>query len=286
MKPGVYTIFLTIKRPFRWRALGILVLLLFLANLAGIPLLRATNAPIEPVWQWGVYTVITAVLIGLGLYLGSRIGLGAPLIEGLLHRDEIGDWTCSVLAWGLLSAIAGSLVILPMNLNANPEQYPASWQLILASIKAGVMEEIMMRILLMSFFAWLGSLVSKTSDGRPTRAVYWVAIVLCALLFGWSHVDARLTMPGITVSHIVFIMSSNTFLGIVLGWLFWKLGLECAMFAHFMIDAIVSGIVMPVYFSRNPLLQIGLLIGLIIAAALSVRVLTRTGSKAKCGGER
>jgi hypothetical protein len=286
MKPGIYTIILPVKRPFRWRVLGTLVVLLFLANLAAIPLLRATNAPIEPAWYWGVYTAVTAVLISLGLYLGSRIGLGAPLIEGLLGRDEIGDWAHSLLAWGMLSAVVGSLIILPANLNANSEHYPASWLLILASIKAGVMEEITMRILLMSFFVWLGSLISKTSDGRPTRAVFWVAIVLCALLFGWSHVDARLAMPGITASHIVFIMGSNTFLGIVLGWLFWKLGLECAMFAHFMIDAIVSGIVMPVYFSRNPLLQIELLIGLIIAAALSVRVLTRTGSKAKCGGEQ
>lgn len=90
MKPGIYTFSLPIKRPFRWRALWILVVLLILANLAAIPLLRATNAPIEPVWQWGVYTAVTAVLIGLGLYLGSRIGLGAPLIEGLLGRDEIG----------------------------------------------------------------------------------------------------------------------------------------------------------------------------------------------------
>jgi hypothetical protein len=283
MKSGIYTFSMPMKRPFRWRVLWILVVLLFLANLAAIPLLRATSMPIEPVWYWGMYTAVMAVLIGLGLYLGNRTGLGAPLIEGRLSKDEIGDWVRNVLAWGLLSAIAGSLIILPMNLNANPEHYPASWQLILASVKAGVMEEITMRILLMSFFVWLGSIISKTGDGHPTRAVFWVAIVLCALLFGWSHVDARLGLPGITFTHIVFIMSSNTFLGIVLGWLFWKLGLECAMFAHFMMDAVMSGVVMPVYLSRNLLLQVVLLIGLIVAAALSVRVLARTGSKVKSG---
>jgi len=47
-------------------------------------------------------------------------------------------WAHSVFAWGLLAAVAGSLIALPMSLNADPEQYPASWQLILASIKAGV----------------------------------------------------------------------------------------------------------------------------------------------------
>jgi hypothetical protein len=276
MNLSIYTISLPTKRPFRWRALWILVVLLFLANLAAIPLLRATNLPIEPVWYWGVYAIVTAVLIGLGLWLASRTGLGAPLIEGLLDRDEIGDWARNVLAWALLAAIAGSLIVLLMSRAEDPEHYPASWQLILASIKAGVTEEILMRLLLVSFFVWLGSLISKDSDGRPTRAVFWVAIVLCALLFGWGHVDARLSIPGITVADLVIIMSSNTFLGTVLGWLFWKLGLEGAMLAHFMIDAVASAVVMPAYLSGNLLLQVLVLAGLMLAAAWSVRVLART----------
>lgn len=263
------------KRRFRWRALCILSALWFVANLAGIPLLRATNAPIEPVWLWGVYTAVTAVLIGIGLYLAGRTGLGAPLIEGLLDKSEIGNWARSVLAWGLLAAVAGSLIILPMSLNADPEGYPASWQLILASIKAGVTEEIFMRLLLMSFFVWLGSLISKDSDGRPTQGVFQVAIIVCALLFGGSHVESRLAISGVTVGGLIIVMIANTAFGIVLGWLFWKLGLEAAMFAHFMIDAIASAVVMPAYLSGSLLLQISVLIVLICAGAWSVRVLAR-----------
>jgi hypothetical protein len=278
MNPGIYAISLPTKRPFRWRALWILVVLWFLASLAGIPLLRATNAPIEPAWLWGVYTAVTAVLIGTGLYLAGRTGLGAPLIEGLLDKDEIGDWARSVLAWALLAAIAGSSIVLPMSLSADPEHYPASWQLILASVKAGVTEEIWMRLLLMSFFVWLGSLVGKDGDGRPTRAVFWVAVILCALLFGGSHVESRLAIPGITVGDLVTIMIVNTLVGIVLGWLFWKLGLEGAMLAHFMIDAVASAVVMPAYLSGNLLLQVVVSIGLVLAGAWSVRILVR-GSK-------
>ncbi|MBN1137418.1 MAG: CPBP family intramembrane metalloprotease [Anaerolineae bacterium] len=194
----MYTISLPIKRRFRWRALWILIVLWFLANLAAIPLLQATNAPVEPVWLWGTYTAIMTILIAIGLYLAGRTGLGAPLIEGLLDKSEIGNWARSVLAWALLAAIVGSLIVLSMSLDADPERYPAIWQLILASIKAGVTEEIWMRLLLMSVFVWLGSLISKDSDGRPTQGVFGVAIVLCALLFGGSHVESQLAVPGVT----------------------------------------------------------------------------------------
>lgn len=96
MELGIYTLSLLIKRPFSWRTLWILVVLLFLANLAAIPLLRATNVPIEPVWFWAVYTAVMTVLIGIGLYLATRTGLGVPLIEGQLEKGEIGDWASNV----------------------------------------------------------------------------------------------------------------------------------------------------------------------------------------------
>jgi hypothetical protein len=283
MNLGIYTVSLPTKRPFSWRTLWILVVLLFLGNLAAIPLLRATNMPIEPVWYWAVYMAVMTVLIGTGLYLASRTGLGAPLIEGQLGKGEISDWARSVFALALLTAIAGSLIVLPMGLNADPERYPASWQLVLASIKAGVMEEIFMRILLMSFFVWLGSLISKDSDGRPTPAVFWTAIILCGLLFGGSHVESRLSIPGIAVGDLMILMIVNTFFGIILGWLFWKLGLECAMFAHFMIDAVASAVVVPAYLSGNLLLQISVVMGLILAGVGSFRLLARTGAEVQPG---
>jgi hypothetical protein len=283
MHLGIYTLSLPIKRPFSWRALWILAVLLFLGNLAAIPLLRTTNMPIEPVWYWAVYMAVMTVLIGAGLYLASRTGLGAPLIEGQLAKGEISDWARSVFALALLTAIPASWIILQMSTNADPERYPASWQLVLASIKAGVMEEIFMRILLMSFLVWLGSLISKDRDGRPTPAVFWTAIILCGLLFGASHVESRLSIPGVTVGGLMILMIVNTFFGIILGWLFWKLGLECAMFAHFMIDAVASAVVVPAYLSGNLLLQISVAIGLILAGFGSFRLLIRTGAEAESG---
>jgi hypothetical protein len=156
-----YSVSLPINRPFSWRTVWVLAIVLFLGNLAGIPLLRATNTPIEPVWQWAVVMSISTVLIGVCLFLATRTGLGAPLVEGLLSEDEKGRWARNVLAWAILTASVGSLMTMLGNLNANPRNYPAALPLVLASVKAGVQEEIFMRIVLMSFVVWVGRLFGR-----------------------------------------------------------------------------------------------------------------------------
>ena len=77
----IFSIDLPVNRPFQWRVLLVLVLLYFLGNLAGIPLLRKTNAPIELVWFWGVVTLISALVIALSMVMANRVGLGAPFLE-------------------------------------------------------------------------------------------------------------------------------------------------------------------------------------------------------------
>ena len=81
-----------VGRPFSWRALWVLVLLQFLGNVAALPLLRATGAPVESPASWALWTALSVVLIGVALFLAGRIGLGAPLIEGTLPRGETLAW--------------------------------------------------------------------------------------------------------------------------------------------------------------------------------------------------
>ena len=275
-------ILLPARRAFNWRALWILIVLYFLGNLAGIPLSIATNTTIEPVVTWFIAIAISAVLIGMGLFLASRTGLGAAWIEGHLSKEEKPDWLRTVIAISLLTAIVGSLIIvfLPGSFNPNPERYPQSWRLILASMKAGIVEEIFSRLILVSLFAWLGGRISRSIDGRPSRKVYWTAIILAGLMFGWAHVDDKL-MVDATAGVLACIFSMNAALGILFGWYFWKFGLECAILSHFLVDAIFSALVVPAYLSNNLVVRIGLGCGLIIAVLMSWRVLTRTKSSLK-----
>ncbi|HUW95707.1 MAG TPA: CPBP family intramembrane glutamic endopeptidase [Anaerolineae bacterium] len=269
---SIFTIHLPVKRSFQWRVLLILVASYFLANLAAIPLLRATNMPIEPVWFWGVATLVAALVLGISMLLANRTGLGAPLLEGRLQKEDISAWLRSGMALTVLMCVLGLPVSLLVNLNVNPASYPADYQLVLASVKAGVVEELFTRFLLISLFVWLGSLFKRSHDGRPTRGVYWGAILLAGLLFGWGHVGATLGNP---------VMILCTLLGICFGWLFWKLGIEWAIFAHFAYDALVSAVLLKVYLLNNTLVWIGFVSLVILAAGISWRALRQNGPETR-----
>jgi hypothetical protein len=269
----MFTVDFPVKRPFQWKVFLALVTLYFLGNLAGIPLLSKTNMPIEPVWQWGVLTLISALIIAMSLLMANRTSLGAPLLERQLSKEEIAKWLCTGLTLTTLLLVVGLPFSLITNLEVNSATYPFGWELLLASIKAGIVEEIFSRLFLVSLFVWIGRLINRDLEGRPTAGVYWMAILLVGLLFGWGHVDARLGNPTTTFWDYALIMVLNSGVGIYFGWLFWKLGLEWAMFAHFAYDAFVSLVLIPIYFLQNAIVWLVLIISLVIMSLTSIRYL-------------
>jgi hypothetical protein len=270
---SISAVVLPVKRPFHWRVVVALVALYFLGNLAGIPLLRKTNMPVEPVWQWGVFTLISAFIIALSLLVANRTGLGAPFLEGRLSKEDLPNWLSSGLALTVLMLIVGLPFSLITNRSVDAATYPLGWELLLASFKAGVVEEITTRLFLVSLFVWLGGLFKRDGEGRPRRGVYWAAILIAGMLFGWGHVDARLGNPAATFGDYALIMVLNSGVGIYFGWLFWKLGLEWAMFAHFAYDAFVSLVLIPIYFLQNAIVWLVLIISLVIMSLTSIRFL-------------
>jgi hypothetical protein len=198
------------------------------------------------------------------------------LIEGYLERGKRRSWVRSVLAISILVAVAATPLILLLNQDVNPLGYPSSWKLILASVDAGVQEEVFNRLFLMTGLAWLGSLFWHEADGRPTQAIFWIAIMLSALAFGWAHVDDKLSIPGVATSEFIILMVVSTIYGIIFGLLYWRLGIECAILAHFTLDAVASSIVVPSYISNNILVQIIVIFGLVLAAVISWMALKRS----------
>ncbi len=264
--PRFFLVTLPLNRPFNWRVFFILVALYFFGNLAGIPLLRATQRPIEPPWFWVVVTLISAGVLGISLLWASRTGLGAPLLEGRLPSEALSPWLRTGLAFTVLIILIGLPLSLWLNLNVDRASYPAGYLLVLASVKAGIVEELANRFFLVSLLTWLGGFFSRSSDGRPARGVYWGAILLAGLIFGWAHVDARLGIPGAPFGALAGVMALSTFLGISFGWLYWKLGIEWAILAHFAYDAFVSAILLKVYLLDIVLVWIGFL-GFVMLAA-------------------
>jgi len=270
----VETVSLAVGRRFSWGALVILVGLQFVGNLAALPLLRFTDMPVEPAWAWLLWTAVSFVIVGIGLYLGGRVGLGAPLLEGRLRKGAVAGWSYRILALSLLVAIVGSLPFLLLNLGVSAGGYPPRWQLVLASLDAGVQEEIFSRLFLVTLLAWLGGLVWRDEAGRPSKPVLWAAIILSGLAFGWAHVDEHISDPQVR-GALAGVMLANSGFGVVFGWLYWTQGLESAMLAHFLVDAVGSAVVMPAYLAVNRWQGFLVSGGLLLGAALCCLYLVR-----------
>ena len=117
--------------------------------------------------------------------------------------------------------------------------HPTAWQGLLASFYGGIDEELLLRLFVLSFLAWLGHFLSRTADGKPTLAVLWIANVLAAILFGLGHLPATAALLPLTPLVILRALVLNGVAGIAFGYLYFTRGLESAMLSHFIGDLIL-----------------------------------------------
>ena len=259
-------IVLDTKRPWSWKVFLVLAGLIIPAAFAIVPftyyqLNAYRDAGANAIgWQALVGDavingLITIVIGAIGLTIANRIGLGLPFVEGWARRKPLTrsfrsnlsfSWITGVsVALGIL--ILESLVFAPPMLALFKEigytvpeasVAPPLYGL-LASFSAAITEEATFRLFGLSLLAWLGGLIFKESDGRPKLAVLWTANLLFALAFGAMHLPAARAM-GWPINTLVVTRTLvlNGLGGLVLGWLFWKFGLETAMLAHFFGDVI------------------------------------------------
>lgn len=200
--------------------------------------------------QFLVQVALYSGLILVSMRLGSKTGLGTPLLENWLERKTGGAGRSILLISLLCGLAAGALMILldlflfVPRLEAQLELAgeairPAAWQGFLASFYGGIVEEVLSRYFLLTLLAWLGSLVFRNGEGQPAPAVMWVSILISGLIFGLGHLPTAASL-GITLSplYILRTLALNS-VGILYGWLYWKKGLASAMAAHFGTDLVV-----------------------------------------------
>lgn len=248
-------------RRFSWRALGGLVAAAAFTSLLLIPfsttLLGEGEAFEIPLWMLAAASlvqgaVIAAIFGGLGLWLGPKVGLGAPDLRGVLHGEPgSGRRVLSALPLAaglgitlgavLLALGAGLRPLLPDAVRRSFEEVgtPTPWEGFLASVGAGVNEEILFRLGLMTLFVFLGAKLLR--QGRcPAPWVVWTAMALATLLFGAVHLPQAAALGGgLPASLVAYTLLGNGLGGLVFGGLYWKRGLVAAMTAHFAVDVVL-----------------------------------------------
>jgi len=191
--------------------------------------------------------ILFAITIFLGLFFSKKIGMGMPILEGILQKENKSKEFKSLLMPSIgLGLIAGVLIValsIPFNRLIpefqNMEVSAPAWKGFLASFYGGIAEEVLLRLFVVSLLVWITFKIKKSKDGNPTVFGIWVSIILAAILFGIGHLPATaqiVDLNGIVIARAIVL---NGIGGIIFGWLYWKKGLESAIIAHFSADIVL-----------------------------------------------
>lgn len=239
---------------FAAAVIGVACVTPYTLELAADAFKKAQERMRQPKWvivllQNAQGVVLIGVTTGLGLLIAHHIGLGAPLVEGLLAGRNVAAQASYILAPALIIGVASSTVLLILEITifwprlpkAMREGFPipALWKRFLASFYGGIDEELLLRLFLLSLLAWLMSFVWHTPGGLPTLGALWLANVIAAVVFGLGHLPATAALVKLTPTLVVRAIVLNGIVGVGTGYLYWSYGLEAAMLAHFSADIVI-----------------------------------------------
>ena len=185
----------------------------------------------------GLVTAVQSAVYGLvlgalGIWLGRKVGLWKD--ERHITKKPL----CTAL---VISLVGGLTLILPDLLifgryePALLEMYAAKPTIayLLATVTYGaVIEEVMLRLFMMSLAAFLLHLVFERKREGVSMAVLAAANLVSALLFAAGHLPANGVMFGLTPVIVLRCMLLNGGFGLAFGWLYRRYGLRYAMIAH------------------------------------------------------
>lgn len=185
----------------------------------------------------GVVSAIQAALYGivlgaLGILMAKKVGL---------WKDETHFDRKPLTAAALVSVIGGTAMILLdvfwFGIYAQPirDSYlvKPSAVFIVGSVTYGaVIEEVMLRLFMMSLIALVLHLIFEKGRRETSAAVLVTANVISALLFAAGHLPATQILLGLSPLILIRCFLLNGGIGLLFGWLYRKFGLRYAMFAH------------------------------------------------------
>ena len=185
----------------------------------------------------GAITAFTSLQYGVifgafGIFLGKKVGL---------WKDERIITKKPLLVAILIAVVCGLLLILPDLLFFNDrfqsiaDSYKTkpNFIFLLACVAyGGVIEEVLLRLFMMSLITLILNRLFNKKAKLPTTVILVVSNIVAALLFAAGHLPATFMMLGSDPLIILRCFLLNGGVGLLFGLLYRKYGLRYAMIAH------------------------------------------------------
>lgn len=248
------------KKQYRWQvSIAVLILFVFgsIINIpfsrevkrlnieAGSTKINLNESILTDLTTIGVSSLILGViLVFIGLWISSRANLGAPLIARFFSKKPIDEIIKrdAVISSVFLAAIVAFILLGLFEIQK--EFYPIAHKLsrpakpfyVLVSFSAGISEEIMFRLGLMSLIITVIQFLKKVDN--PSNQTVWIGIIISAIFFGLIHLPLSKNFVELTPFTIGVTMIGNLITGTTFGWIFWKRGLLVAIISHIAFDLV------------------------------------------------
>ena len=176
------------------------------------------------------YAVICGVF---GVILSEKIGLWRRIT---FEKDKLSAPLAISLIGGLALSVGdyyifGSFIERVKN---SYEVKPSITYILASFTYGGVVEEVMLRLFVMSLIAFIITRVFYKNEKVAPVAALVTANIISALLFAAGHIPATIqTFGGLSPVILIRCFVMNGAFGLAFGWLYRKYGIQYAMLAHF-----------------------------------------------------
>jgi len=198
----------------------------------------------------------SAIAIFVGLFLGKKVGLGAPILEAWINSEPLEKRLRPILIISVVSGIFVGVALFILDrfafaffaepVTAFQEKTPM-WQRFLICFYGGIGEEVFMRLFLMTLVVWIVHKLARKKDTIPSDKNVWLSIIVASVVFGLGHLPMTATFTEITPVVVIRSIVLNGIAGVVFGWLYWKKGLEASIISHFSADIILHVMLPSIY---------------------------------------
>lgn len=196
-----------------------------------------------------IFYIIGALQIGFLSGILSFIGqLMLPQTGFMLFPELKKDAVLMAVVIGFLAAtviVISDAFIFKETMEAINPEYSFSFLYFISSILyGGIIEEVLMRLFLLTGIVFLLQIVSK----KRTNIFILIAVLLSSVLFGIGHLPAMallIDLTGIIVFRTILI---NSIPAIGFGYLYVKKGLSYSIIAHMMTHVVIQLLLGPIFF--------------------------------------
>ncbi len=179
--------------------------------------------------QYGIlYGLILAII---GIILSKKVKLWKKFE---IRKKAIKMTLIIAIIGGLLLFPGDKLIFGSLNTWVS-EQYtiqPTIQKLIAGLLAGGIIEEVMMRLFLMSLLVFIISKIFYKNKKEIPVKIYVIANIIVACIFAIGHIPATMQLTTLTPIILIRCFLFNGVLGLGYGYLYRKYGIGYAMISH------------------------------------------------------